>query len=108
MVMRSKIIFVDVDDTIVRSFGSKRIPMSGMVARVRELHEAGATLYLWSSGGAEYCRETARELGISELFAGFLPKPEILIDDVNPSDWRQLRWFHPNEATSATAVELLQ
>ena len=106
--MRSKTILVDVDDTLVRSFGSKRIPMSGMVTRIRELHEAGATLYLWSSGGAEYCRETAQELGISECFVAFLPKPELLIDDVSPSEWKQLRWFHPNEATSATVEELLQ
>lgn len=32
---RSPVIYVDVDDTLVRSFGSKRIPIGAMVARVR-------------------------------------------------------------------------
>ncbi len=29
------VIYVDIDDTLVRSFGSKRMPMSHMVALVR-------------------------------------------------------------------------
>ncbi len=33
--------YVDVDDTLVRSFGSKRIPMTEMVRHVRELKRAG-------------------------------------------------------------------
>jgi hypothetical protein len=38
-------IFVDVDDTLVRSFGSKRIPITAMVALVRDLNDSGAALY---------------------------------------------------------------
>ncbi len=48
-----RVIHVDVDDTLVRSFGSKRIPMGAMVAQVRALHASGATLYCWSTGGEE-------------------------------------------------------
>jgi hypothetical protein len=51
-----------VDDTLVRSSGSKRIPLPGVVEHVRLLFQAGAKLYLWSSGGAEYSRETAEHL----------------------------------------------
>jgi hypothetical protein len=84
---KPQFVYVDVDDTLVRSVGSKRIPMPRVVDRVRDLHKGGATLYLWSSGGAEYARESANELGISDLFAAFLPKPTLIIDDQPLSDW---------------------
>ncbi len=86
--MRQQIIFIDVDDTLVRSVGKTRIPMPGVIARVRELHLTGAELYLWSSGGAEYARASALELGLEECFVAFLPKPDIYIDDQAVSDWR--------------------
>jgi hypothetical protein len=50
------VVYVDVDDTLVRSFGSKRIPMTEMVRHVRDLSRDGAVLYAWSSGGADYAR----------------------------------------------------
>lgn len=101
-----KVVFVDVDDTLVRSFGAKRIPISAMVERVRELHLNGIDLYCWSSGGAEYARNTAVELGIEEAFRGFLPKPNLLIDGQHPSDWR-FGVMHPNEAASRVIAELV-
>ncbi|WP_437714504.1 DUF705 domain-containing protein [Sorangium sp. So ce448] len=95
--------YVDVDDTLVRSFGSKRIPMSAVVEHVRQLHEQGVVLYCWSTGGADYAESSARELGIDRCFTGFLPKPNILIDDQPPADWRGLVCVHPNEAVSKSA-----
>jgi hypothetical protein len=88
-------IYVDVDDTLIRSFGSKRIPMSLAVDRVRALHGEGATLYLWSSGGAEYARRSAEELGLTDCFSGFLPKPQLIIDDQPFTEWRDLRHSYP-------------
>ena len=90
------IAFVDVDDTLVRTVGSKRIPMPKVIEKVRELHRDGATLYLWSSGGADYARESAVELGIADCFVGFLPKPNLMIDDQEVSEWRYLTQIHPN------------
>lgn len=101
------VVYVDVDDTLVRSFGSKRIPITSIVERVQELHRAGFTLYCWSSGGAEYCRASAAELGISDCFVDFLPKPQFLIDDQHPSDWRTLRWLHTNEAATMMPEQYL-
>jgi beta-phosphoglucomutase-like phosphatase (HAD superfamily) len=86
--MRQRIVFVDVDDTLIRSVGQTRIPMPGVVSRVRELHLEGAALYLWSSGGADYARASAVELGLEHCFIAFLPKPDIYIDDQAVSDWR--------------------
>ncbi|MFO0586415.1 MAG: DUF705 domain-containing protein [Polyangiaceae bacterium] len=99
------IVYVDVDDTLVRSFGSKRIPISGMVQHVRELHRAGAVLYCWSSGGAQYAEQSARELGIGDCFTGFLPKPNVAIDDVALSDWPRFVRVHPNEAASMSSAD---
>jgi hypothetical protein len=94
--------YVDIDDTLVRSFGSKRIPMTQMVRHVRELSRDGVVLYAWSSGGGDYARDAARELGLEDCFRAFLPKPNVIIDDQAPADWRRLVHVHPAEASSKT------
>ena len=91
----SLVVFVDVDDTLVRSFGSKRISMSRGIDRVKRLHAEGHSLYLWSMGGAEYARQSAIELGIEELFVQFLPKPNLMIDDQPVSEWRECSHEYP-------------
>jgi hydroxymethylpyrimidine pyrophosphatase-like HAD family hydrolase len=40
------VVYVDVDDTLVRTAGTKRIPMPRTIDRVRELHTDGHELYL--------------------------------------------------------------
>lgn len=106
MASKEYVAYVDVDDTLVRSFGSKRIPITGGINFVRELKKAGATLFCWSSGGAKYAFETAAELGISECFDGFLAKPNLVVDDVSIQRWNVLE-LHPNEAASSAGEELL-
>lgn len=91
------VVFVDVDDTLIRSVGTKRIPMPNVVAHVRHLASIGSLLFCWSSGGADYARDVARELDIEECFSQFLPKPNVMIDDQAPSDWRYLAILHPTE-----------
>lgn len=85
------------DDTFVRTIGSKRVPMPETVQKIRSLFDAGHELYCWSSGGADYAERSAKEFGIDHCFTAFLPKPQIMIDDQSPSDWRYLSLFHPNE-----------
>ena len=89
-------IYVDVDETLIRNFGTKRIPMPNVIEHVKQLHEQGAILYCWSSGGADYARESAEELNIQYCFEAFLPKPQLLIDDMKLADWRVLEEIHPN------------
>ncbi|MBC8135937.1 MAG: hydrolase [Fibrella sp.] len=91
------IVFVDVDDTLLRDVGGKQIPISATVRYVRTLHETGAEIYCWSSGGAAYARASAEKLDIADCFVAFLPKPQVMIDDQTPSEWRTLRVIHPNE-----------
>lgn len=90
-----KIAYVDVDDTLVRFVGTKRIPIVNVVDHVRELKANGWELYCWSSGGRDYAMTTAEELGIAGCFVGFLPKPDTMIDDVPPQSWPFLRIIHP-------------
>jgi len=89
------------DDTLVRSAGTKRIPMPAVIRHVRELHAQGATLYLWSSGGTEYAQRTAEELGLVDCFAGFLPKPHLIIDDQQVHEWRDCKQLHPAQVGNA-------
>ena len=89
-------IYVDVDETLLRNFGAKQIPMPNVVKHIKNLHTQGAILYCWSSGGAVYARESAQKLGIEHCFETFLPKPQILIDDMKLANWRMLKEIHPN------------
>jgi phosphoserine phosphatase len=69
--------------------------MPRVVERIKKLHQEGAVLYLWSSGGAEYARTSAEELGISDCFVAFLPKPTLIVDDQAVSDWRYCKHVLP-------------
>ena len=104
MIERALVAYIDVDDTLVRSIGSKRIPLPHVVRHVRELFEQGVELYLWSTGGAAYARATAHELGIENCFRGFLPKPQVIIDDQAVEDWRDLLQLQPSSCTGESAA----
>ncbi len=93
-----RVVFIDVDDTLVRSVGSKRIPNPPLIKKVRALHAEGVILYLWSTGGAEYAKMSAVELGIEACFAGFLPKPQVYIDDQPVNEWRNCKHVIPGNA----------
>ena len=99
------VIYVDVDDTFVRSYGTKRIAIPAAIERIRQLKEQGAQLYCWSSGGADYARASAEEFGIGQCFVGFLPKPQVVLDDQAISEWRYLLQVHPSSGDSRTVAE---
>lgn len=88
-------VFVDVDDTLVRSAGTKRIPIPSVIKHIRELHAQGAVFYCSCAGGAEYAQRSAEELGIDQCFTAFLPEPDILIDDQTITDWPRSILIHP-------------
>ena len=76
--MKNVNIFVDVDLTLIDEIG-RLLP--GAAEGPRRLKERGCRLFLWSTGGGDYCREVAGRFGLEELFEGFFPKPNIIIDD---------------------------
>lgn len=95
--MNSKIVFIDVDDTLVRSFGSKQIPITHSVNCLKKLFQNGVEIFLWSSGGAEYCKKVAQNLGVSECIKGYLPKPNAYIDDQKMEEWKLCKHYYPGE-----------
>jgi predicted HAD superfamily phosphohydrolase YqeG len=90
----SLVVYIDVDDTLVRSAGTKTMPIPSVIEHVKQLANSGAELYCWSSVGAEYARTTARNLGIESCFVAFLPKPHIVIDDQAVTDWKHFATVH--------------
>ena len=95
---KESVIFVDVDDTLIRSFGSKQIPIPNTIRYVREMFNAGNVLYCWSRGGAQYSRDVATKLGIADCFVCFLPKPNVVIDDRLEKLLDHCEFIHPNNA----------
>ena len=104
---KSLVIYVDVDDTLIRSFGTKRIPIPSTIQQVRDLADQGAELYCWSSGGAAYARASAKEVGIDACFSAFLPKPQVFLDDQAPNEWRRTLFVHPSESVGKTVADYL-
>lgn len=96
---KESVIFVDVDDTLIRSFGTKQIPIPNAVDYVRDMFNAGNVLYCWSRGGAQYSREIATKLGIAECFVCFLPKPDVVLDDRLAELLDHCQFIHPMNAT---------
>jgi hypothetical protein len=98
------VVYVDVDDTMIRSAGTKTMPIPSVVQHVKELASCGAQLYCWSTAGAEYAQSVAQSLGVERCFVAFLPKPNIIIDDQEIGAWRQLSTVHPMD-TAGKSVD---
>lgn len=77
--MRNANVFVDVDLTLVDANG-KLLP--GAAAALAKLRNKGCHLHLWSTNGADYARKVASLYNLTDLFEGFLAKPDIIIDDM--------------------------
>ncbi|QDT10237.1 hydrolase [Planctomycetes bacterium K23_9] len=78
---RKRVIYIDVDDTLIRTVGTTQIPMPASADYVRRMHSVGHELYCWSRGGGDYSRDVATSLGIVDCFVAFLPKPDVCLDD---------------------------
>jgi len=101
------IIYIDVDDTIVRSFGSKRIPIVETISKIKELHSMGFEMYCWSSGGAEYSKSICQEFEIANCFKAFLPKPNLMVDDQEVNNWRFLSEILPHNFSLLSKDDLI-
>jgi len=102
------VVYIDVDDTLVRSAGTKTMPVPSMVEHVKALAGSGAELYCWSTAGTGYARDTARRLGIEQSFVGFLPKPNVVIDDQEIKAWKRFEFLHPLSASGKSVDEYWQ
>ena len=88
-------IYIDVDDTLIRTAGAKRFVLTRTIEYVNKSYD-GNTLYCWRRGGAEYARRVADFLGITHCFAEFLPKPDVIIDDQLQETIGYCIFLHPN------------
>jgi len=78
-------VFIDVDGTLV--IGDR--VNDALVAWIREKHQQGVPLVLWSARGERYARQVAERLGIADLFDHILSKPGYVIDDLQ---WSWIRF----------------
>ena len=99
------VVYVDVDNTLVTTLGTKRFPEFEMIKHVVNLKQDGVELFCWSSLGADYARRIAVELNIAGCFSAFLPKPHVTIDDQAITEWLYFRHFYPSQATRYDAAE---
>ena len=98
-------IYVDVDETLMRHYGTRQIPIPSVIKQVKALYKQGAELYCWSSMGAAYARQAAETCGVAHCFQAFLPKPQVIVDDQQPKAWRKILHVHPSQCSSQTTVD---
>jgi hypothetical protein len=79
------------------------IPMPATINHVRSLAVDGVELWCWSTGGADYAKSIAVGLEIADCFTGFLPKPNVIIDDQNVAEWRQCLEVGPGSLAATVA-----
>jgi hypothetical protein len=101
-------IYVDVDDTFVRTAGDKRVPIPAVIKHIRYLKDNNVQLFCWSSGGADYARLSAEEFGLSDCFLAFLPKPNAILDHQHLGEWRSVSYIHPAFCTGRTVADYLR
>lgn len=77
--MKNANVFVDVDLTLIDANGKM---LAGAAEALTRLKAEGCHLFLWSTNGADYARKVATLHRLTELFEGFVAKPDIIIDDM--------------------------
>lgn len=96
----TRVIYIDVDDTLIRTFGTKQIPIPSSIDFVRRMYDQNHQLYCWSRGGAEHARNVSLSLGIAECFIAFLPKPDVALDDRGPELLSHCEFILPANAAN--------
>ena len=103
--MKNANIFVDVDLTLVDAKGQL---LDGARQALQRLRDEGCHLFLWSTGGADYCRKVAHLHRLTELFEGFTAKPDIIIDDMPSTCVTQLVYdVRQEESWAALAQRII-
>lgn len=95
--IRERAYFIDVDGTLERKILGIEAPLRDAIEGVKLLKREGALIYLWSTGGPEHARKAAREAGIEKLIDGFLPKPNVYVDDKPVKAWKDCERWKPKK-----------
>lgn len=90
-------VYVDVDGTLVKwpgdfpgrlprkpdepGFGKPPLPNEKLIGWLREQHEKGTEIYIWSRGGSQHAKNMSEFVNIDDIVKGYLTKPHMVIDD---------------------------
>ncbi len=100
-------IYVDVDGTLVCTAATgERIPNPNLIRRIREWQTNGARLYCWSSHGAGYAQQVARDLRVGDCFVAFLNKPHAVVDDQSIRSWPYFLEVAPGRAEVLSLAQI--
>ena len=102
--MKNANIFVDVDLTLVDENGNL---LEGSSQALRTLKQKGCHLFLWSTAGADYAKANAARHGLTDLFEGYVAKPDILIDDLPSTVLNPFVFNVQREESWTTMVETI-
>jgi hypothetical protein len=104
--MKNANVFVDVDLTLVDAKGQL---LEGAREALQRLRDEGCHLFLWSTGGTDYCRKVAHLHGLTDFFEGFSAKPDIIIDDMPATCVTQLVYdVRQEESWPALAERIIE
>lgn len=98
-------VYVDIDDTLVtwpiNPFKIRKttkafnhlgkqyhlIPHTKNIAKVKEMHDQGFKIIIWSAGGETWATTVIKELGLLEFTHAIHSKPDFIIDDLKADDF---------------------
>lgn len=83
----TKLIFVDIDDTLVIWAGSDYTPHPLHIESIKKFYKRGHTLIAWSAGGATWAARVVRELNLEQYFWAAIGKPDWFLDDKTSSEF---------------------
>lgn len=87
IVKSTKLITVDIDDTLVVWKNGRYYPHKGHIEIVKMFHKRNHTLIAWSAGGFEWAARVIKELKLEKYFSVVMSKPDWFIDDKTSSEF---------------------
>lgn len=93
--MNPLFVYVDVDETLIhKTPQGEEVPNPKVLRHIAELCRQGCHVYCWSTGGEHHAR------GVAGSFKGFLPKPQVFIDDQQAAEWEHFVHVWPDKLGS--------
>jgi hypothetical protein len=95
--IRGQAYYIDVDGTLERKILGIEVPLKNVAQGLQLLKREGALVFLWSTGGVQHARKAAREAKIEKYVDGYLPKPNVYVDDKPVAKWKDCERWKPRK-----------
>jgi predicted HAD superfamily phosphohydrolase YqeG len=82
-----KTLFLDVDNTLVTWHDQVWTGNEKYISLVKQFHERGQAVVVWSAGGWSWATRVVCELGLEAYVTAVLSKPTWFADDLPASDF---------------------